>query len=219
MKLLLNNHEIHDIKLQKATLGDILNTVQKDRVAECEVISGIWVDDQPLTADLLAQWKDRPASEFTETRIDAPHRNSLVAESLRLLAQNLGESNSERHTIVEHLHQGRSQDALEMLPDYLKIWDSIPQSLAIACNMIAVDMDTLEIFTPPTAQAGRSPDETDALVERIKNLVTILGQLKEALESSDLVLLADTIDYEFTDLTKDWQSLLEELANRFDVPN
>jgi hypothetical protein len=219
MKLLLNNNEIKDIATEKSTLGNILNTVQNDRVAQCEVISGIWVDGQALTAEQLSEWKDRPVSEFSETRIDAPHRNSLAAESLRLLAQNLGESNSERHQVVEHLHQGRSQEAVEILPDYLQIWDSIPQSLVIACNLIAVDIDSLEIYSPATGSSEQTSDPTDRLVDRIEALVAILAQLKESLESSDLVLLGDIIDYEFADMTHDWQCLLEELANRFDVPN
>jgi len=219
MKLLLNGNEINDIATGQATLGDILKTIQEDRVSECEVISAIWVDGEQLTADQLSQWKDRPVSDFSETRIDAPHRNSLASESLRILAQNLGESNAERHQIVEHLHQGRSQEAMKMMPGYLQIWEGIQQSLAIACNLISIDMDSLEIYTPTTAQPDQSEEQTDRIIDRIENLLNILGQLKESLESSDLVLLGDIIDYEFCDLTKDWQSLLEELANRFDVPN
>lgn len=219
MKLLLNGNEINDIATDQDSLGEILKNIQDSQVAHDAVISGIWIDGEPLTADLLSQWKDRPASDFAETRIDAPHRNALAAQGMRTLSCGLAESKDERHQIVEHLHQGRSTEAMKILPGYLELWHNIHQSLASACRLLNVEMDSLEIFSPTTAQTATDPHNCDRLTDRSAHLIQILGQLKQALESADLVLLADIIDYEFADLTSDWQTLLDELANRFDVPN
>ena len=96
MKLLLNDREVTDAVPENASLGAALMAVQERHIAEDEVISTILVDDEPLTADLLAEWKNRPMEEFGSVQIEAPKRNILASKGLRLLSEGLSESNELR---------------------------------------------------------------------------------------------------------------------------
>ena len=81
MKFLLNGQEIEDEIGDNTPLGVALSDVQSQNIADNEVIAAIWVDGEQLTAELLSQWKDRPVRDFLETRIDAPKKNKLAADS------------------------------------------------------------------------------------------------------------------------------------------
>ncbi len=74
MRLLLNGRELSGVLPGDATLGVALLEVQKHHISEDEVIAAVAIDGQPLTAERLSDWKDRPVSEFSETHIEAPLR-------------------------------------------------------------------------------------------------------------------------------------------------
>ena len=210
MKLLLNEQEVTDSVPESATLGAALTAVQEQHIAEDEVISTIVVDDEPLTADLLSEWKNRPVEEFSSVQIEAPKRNLLASQGLRLLSQGLSESSEQREEIVDHICQGRHSQAMELLTGYLNLWDSIQQSLGSAARLIEVDLDSLEVYE------SSEPDEVKRVADRIHQLNEQLKQLQDALEAQDLVLLGDILEYEFGPLSEDWQHMLEQLADRFE---
>ncbi len=210
MKLLLNDREVTDSVPDNASLGAALMAVQEQHIAADEVISTILVDDEPLTADLLAEWKHRPMEEFSSVQIEAPKRNLLASQGLRLLSQGLSESSEQREEIVDHICQSRHSQAMEMLTGYLTLWDSIQQSLGSAARLIEVDLDSLEVYE----STGNA--EVKRVADRIHQLSEQLKQLQNALEAQDLVLLGDILEYEFGPLTDDWQRMLEQLADRFE---
>ena len=200
MKLLLNDQEVTEAVPENATLGAALTAVQERHIGEDEVISTILVDNEPLTADLLSEWKNRPVGEFGKVQIEAPKRNLLASSGLRLLSQGLSESNEQREEMVDHICQGRHNQAMEMLTGYLHLWDSVQQSLGSAARLIEVDLDTLEIEESPGTQ------EMQKATDRIQQLTEQLKQLQEALEAQDLVLLGDILEYEFLPLLKKYGS-------------
>jgi hypothetical protein len=212
MKLLLNGREVDGIISKESTLGTALKIVQDQQIKDDAVISAVWVDGEPLTADTLSRWKDRPVADFQETRVDAPSKSALAATSLATLAEGLGESKADREAIVEHIHQGRSTEAMKLLPGYLGIWEGVQQSLSSIGRLLEIDLNSLELYS----DQGKSDDwQPTFVVDQIHDLSSKLAEIKQALEASDLVLLGDVLAYEFADLTESWRQTLEELAERF----
>ena len=210
MKLLLNDKEVTETVPENASLGAALMAVQEQHIGQDEVISTIVVDDEPLTADLLSAWKNRPVEEFGSVQIEAPKRNLLASQGLRLLSEGLSESNEQREEIVDHICQGRHRQAMEMLTGYLSLWDSIQQSLGSAARLIEVELDSLEVYE----SAGS--DKVMRVADRIHQLTEQLKQLQDALQAEDQVLLGDILEYEFGPVTDDWRQMLEQLADRFE---
>lgn len=208
MRLLLNGEELETELAGEPTLGATLSVVQEHHIEGDHVISAVVLDGEPLTAEQLSAWKDRPVSEFGEARIEAPHRRELASYGLRLLARGLAESNAEREGIVDGFCQGRHGGAVELLVGYLQVWDTTQQTLASVTRMVEID----EAWELKGETVG-SPEQT---AERIKDLSEQLRQLKGALEAQDWVLLSDLLEYEFGPLTVDWQKMLEHLADDLD---
>ena len=212
MKLLLNGHELEGVIEDETTLGVALLKVQNEEIGNQEVISSVWIDGEPLTAERLAEWKDRPTRDFCEARINAPTRRQLTAKSLTALSQSLTESKVEREQIVDHICKGRSEEAMKALPDYLEIWNTVQRALAGVCRLLDLDLESLEVYGP---QAYTGADRSQMVTIRLGQLTQLLQQMKDALQAADLVVLGDIVNYDLADLTDDWQDLLEELADRF----
>ncbi len=219
MKIVINGSELDTDLHQDATLGTALKIIQDEKVSNDSVISSIWIDGEPLSAQLLSEWKDRPASEFGEARIDAPNKRLLASNSLRILSEGLAESVNDRNEVVKQLQQGQSEGAMKLLPPYLNLWGGIQESISSVSRLLDLDLTNIEIISIDQSSNNGSGQKTKMLVEHIDHLAEILMQMKESLESGDLVLLGDTLDYEFADLTDNWQKILLELADRLDQPN
>lgn len=207
MRLLLNGEELEGVMPAQATLAGALQAVQDQEIPADHVIAGIWIDDDPLTAELLSQWKDRPAEEFSEARIEAASRNALAANGLRILGEGLHESKADREKIVDCLCQGRSSEAMGLLNDYLQIWLGVQQTIAGACRLVQIPLEQLEIDRP----ADCPPAD-----ELINHLAEELQQLKSALEAGDFVLVGDILDYEFGGITENFQIILDRLADQIE---
>ena len=208
IKMLLNNQEIETEFNDDSTIGTALCSVQ-DYIAEDQVISAVYLDGEPLTAELLQEWKNRPVDDFCEARIEAPKRNNLAAQGLRLLAQGLANSGAEREQIGDLLAQGKPAQAMDMLGQYLGLWNNIQQTLASAARLMETDLDNLEITF-----GENGPAKT--VREHIDDLTAQLLEIKNSLEAQDLVLLGDVLEYEFGPLTENWQGMLEQLADTFE---
>jgi len=208
MRILLNGQEIDAAASDDVTLGTALLNVQEQNLAQDEVISAIWVDDEPLTAERLSIWKDKPVSEFAETRIEAPPRNTLASKGLRMISQGLAKSESQREQIVEDVCQGRLGQAMEKLTSYLEIWKALEQTVGSVCRLLDVDLEQ--------DAADQQSESIQMVQKRLDELTKQLAELKSALEASDLVLVGDILDYEFGDISKQWCEVLESLADELD---
>ena len=194
---------------EETTLGAVLLAVQEEDLADEAVISEVWVDDEALTAERLAELKDRPVSSFGEARIEAPDRNTLAIQSLRDLAARLGASGVEREELVEAICQGRSGEAMAKLSSYLAVWNGCQQTIGGVCRLLAVQLEG-----PAEGEAGDA--RLGAVVEQLGRLGEQLGELRSALQAGDWVLIGDILDYEFGDITEGWCEALEGLAKEME---
>ncbi|KPK72617.1 MAG: hypothetical protein AMJ79_15600 [Phycisphaerae bacterium SM23_30] len=213
MKLLLNGQELEQMEPVPTTLGVALVTVQEKHIAGDQTIATVYIDGEPLTAERLAEWKDRPVDDFQEAHIQSLKRNILAAQGLRLVADDLGESRNQREQIVDHLCRGRSTEAMKMLNGYLQVWNTVQQTLAGAGRLLEIELDTLEVSLP-----AEDPDQRQIrpLADLFNHLTEQLKELKSSLEAQDLVLLGDILEYEFGPLTENWHRMLNQVADTFE---
>lgn len=242
MNILLNGEKLAGIAQEGETLGTVLLAVQDQHISEDEVVSTIWVDDEPLTAERLAAWKHRPVGDFCEARIEAPSRNSLAINGLQMVAQGLSDSGQQREQIVDDICQGRSGDAMTRLAHYLHLWDTTQKTVGSVSRLLNIDpthsQEAQETTDTPRAtntmdttdatnatDAADAVDATDAadvsetayqarvVAEQANQLTEQLQELKSALEAGDMVLVGDILDYEFGDITENWCNMLNGLAD------
>jgi len=211
MRILLNGQELHGIADTTATLGVALSAVQEQFIDDDQVIANINVDGEPLTAERLAAWKGRPVGDFSEAHIEALKRKQLAAHGLRLMAQGLADSITDRNQITDHLRQGRSDQAMPLLNGYLQVWYTAQQTIAGVARLLEINLDTVEVYSPCSSAETNAPQP---LSQRIATLTEQLSQLKAALQAGDFVLLGDILDYEFDDLSEAWVEMFEQLATR-----
>jgi len=206
MRLILNSQELDEVFPAETTLGAALQAVQQ-YIDEDEVIADISIDGEPLTAEQLAAWKNRPVDEFSEARIEAANRNALAAKGLRILAEGLQHSKAERENIVDLIGQGQGSQAIKLLGAFLEVWLGVQNTIASAGRLLDVELDQLTLTGDP---------DSYRVIDYVNQLAEQFSELKIAIEAGDLVLVGDILDYEFGDITERWQDMIEKLADQIE---
>lgn len=203
MKLMLNDSELDVSFPADASLGSVLLNVQDNDIMDNQVLASIWIDGDELTADRLSEWRDRPISDFSEAKIEAPSRNEMALLGLCSVIDALNDSITHRNKLVDDICQGRAGQAVGDLSDYLSTWNGLQQTIGSVTRLLEVEISGLEEY----CQELGSP-----LEEQVQNLNEQLTELKSALEAGDLVLIGDIIEYEFGELTSNWVETLEQIG-------
>ena len=203
MKLMLNDSELDVSFPADASLGSVLLNVQDNDIMDNHVLASIWIDGDELTADRLSEWRDRPISDFSEAKIEAPSRNEMALLGLCSVIDALNDSITHRNKLVDDICQGRAGQAVGDLSDYLSTWNGLQQTIGSVTRLLEVEISGLEEY----CQELGSP-----LEEQVQNLNEQLTELKSALEAGDLVLIGDIIEYEFGELTSNWVETLEQIG-------
>ena len=208
MNIYVNSEPVEMEHDTDETLASVLSLVQENFFEPGHIVTGIVVDGEVLLPEKLAEIKELPVSEFTEVNMVVRPANKFAAEGLITVSSHLEQSIALRSEVVEFLQQGKMQPAMEKLNEYAQFWAGLQSTLASACRIVGVDIETLEVFD----DKGNS----EPIMDSIQNLSDQLGEVKAALEAGDLVLLGDILEYEFGDLTENWCALLVKLAAQFD---
>lgn len=193
------------------SLSEILMLVQDNCFEPGMIVTAILLDGEMLEPQRLAELKTQPVSDFTELNFVVRPANTFAAEGLITVCGHLDHSIALRSELVESLQQGNTRLAMQKLNDYIKFWSGLQSTLASACRIVNVDVESLEVV-------DEDQEATLVVMDHITSLSEQLSEVKSALESGDMVLLSDIIEYEFSDLTANWRNLLYKMALQFD-PN
>ncbi len=209
MDIYINSESIELNYDSENTLADVLSLVQDNFFETGNIVTGIIVDGEVVQPERLAELKQAAADSFGEVNLVVRPANRFAAEGLLTVCDHLEFSIALRTDVVDALQQGKAQYAMEKLGEYVQFWAGLQSTLGSACRLVGVNIEELEVF-------GEDGSEPILIVEHIKELSEQLSEVKNALESGDLVLLGDILGYEFADLTDSWRDILQKMALQFD---
>ena len=82
-------------------------------------------------------------------------------------------------------------------------WQDLQKLFGNICNLLQVDL-----------QAEEWQSLNDQLTPALERLTEQLGELREAADIGDFVLLADLMEYELAPLAEEWQDLCEQFLGQ-----
>jgi len=146
----------------------------------------------PGLEDRLAQ----PLEQFNRIEFHTGPAAVLVQDALEQSLELLNSTAGPRREAADALTQGRTQEAATLLGDCLQGWAQVHQAIVQSVVLLKLDASALTVGDQPLEAA-------------LETIVTQLRGIKEALAAGDYVLLADILQYEFDDVTRRWQGVIE----------
>ena len=193
---------IDDLPMGIATgsLGDVLLAAQKELEPLGRIIVEVLLDGQPLIGDQLFDRQEEPLGDMTLNLITANPRE-LVVDTLGEIHRMLQVAGEQQNEAADFLQRDDQRAALERIGESMTIWQQTERAVRESAQIMEVSLEDLVI------DAFTFSELTADLIER-------LSGLRDLLQANDFVAVADTLQYEWPDVTMRWQKAIEKLMEQ-----
>lgn len=198
MELFVDDSKVDSTALNQGTVEDALRRVQSDLCAPGDTVVAVRCNGEEIPGDTMAQTLRRPLSACERLEVFTGSKAALVTEAMGQALASLEQTDEECQRVAELLTEGKTVDAIQALGDCLGVWQQIHDAVAKSIQILELDLNTTMVKGQPLVQLITKPKE-------------ILLQIKNALVSQDHVLLADILQYEFSEVSQQWQEIADAL--------
>ena len=113
-------------------------------------------------------------------------------------SESLRQTESACQEIAVQINEGRVQEGISALAECVAAWQQIQDAVGKSLEMLQIDPRKISIRDEPLEDVIRKPAD-------------VLVQIKQALQAPDHVLLADILQYEFSQVVQQWQMIVARL--------
>ena len=182
------------------TVEQAVQHIQADVCGSDRMVVSLRCDGQAVPAEAMTDTLSRSISSFDRLDIATGTKSSLVIEAMEQASTCLSETEAACRQTAEMLTEGKTAEAAQSLRDCLRVWQQIHEAVAHSIEMLRLDLEQATVNDRPLLEIIGRP--RDALL-----------QVRDALQSQDYVLLADILQYEFSEVTDCWQAVIGRLRH------
>lgn len=201
MRLFVDDSEVDTGFLANQTLEEALRHVQANLCAPGHMVVGLRCDGETILSDAMAATLHEPATKFDRVDVITNTADALVSDALREASTVLDETTAGCEQAANLLVEGKTAEGISALGECLGGWQQIHDAVVKSIELLDIDPDQMTVRDEPFRDVIARPKQA-------------LIQIKESLESKDYVLLADILQYEFSEVTDMWHEMFDMLERR-----
>jgi len=186
-----------------ATLEQAIRAAQNTLDAARRIVVGFRCDGEEMVGPAMIAALRKPAKSFDRVEAYSAAKVDLVVETMTHAADSLDEVETETGEVAQWLVQGRSAEAIPRLGSCLTVWQQVHDAVTKSLTLLDLDPAVTEI----------REQTFDAAMARPRD---VLLQIKNALLAQDYVLLADVLQYEFSEVTQLWHAMITRVREEAD---
>ncbi len=201
MAIYLDDERLLDI--EATDLGSVIESASCQLECAGRIVVEVKIDGESLIGEEVAKRSDDPVVDH-EVRLYSANPKTLVLATLEQVREQLAEALKLQEQAAGKLQQDEPSEALKQLSQSIDIWLQLQQAVYQSSRLLGVNLDELEL------EQGSVPEMTDELVNRLK-------EMKDLVTNNDTVGLADMLAYEWPDIAKRWDCMIEKLIESVDA--
>ena len=198
MQVLIDGKTIEDTFPGDATIESTLRRVQQHHCPSSRLVVGIRCDDVEVDGEEIAGKLSERTGTIEKLEVLTSTKHDLVIGAMLQASQALQESESACQRIGEQMNEGQATEGVKALGECLSVWQQIHEAVTKSLTMLQLDPESMFVRDEP-------------LIDLITRPRDVLVQVKQALMAQDYVLLADVLQYEFSDVTETWYAVLNAI--------
>jgi len=180
------------------TLGNLIDEARATLTGNDRVIVGVVCDGIDVTGQDLDAKMAESLDQFQRVDLQSGEPGRLVRDALEQARELLAGTEQRRQQAVDALTRGDQSEATTTLRDCFRDWLQVHTGIAQSLAFLELDPATFTVAGKPLEPA-------------LAGVTERLQQVREAIVTGDDVLLADTLQYEFDQITGTWKATIEAI--------
>ena len=195
MQVLLDDN-VCDVVAQ--TVGEAIAACANLAQAHGRLIVDVHVDGARWSEQQLGS-AERQTATAEVVELTSADPTELVRQTFDDAAQALSDADELQHEAARLLQSDQRTICMDKLGEALSIWLTVQQAIVKGSQVIELKLDAITVNGTP-------------ILTSIVQLNEHLQMLRTALEQDDQIALADALLYEFPDVVRQWQEILQHLT-------
>ena len=181
---------------ESVSVDGVFEQVLGNLRAQGRIVKAFGCDGEEVQAEDHERVLGEPAANYARLDFVSCEPSELAIDALSRVQAMLMDLAPTKDEAVEKLNQGQTSEAMALLSVFFDAWRQSQEAVMQSAQLMQLDLQ------------GVSADGV-SIVEVFERFAEQFRQLKEALEASDHVTLADIINYEADQTTQLWIDLIE----------
>lgn len=183
--------------LAGATLGEIIDAASRQVEARGRVVVEVHLNGESLIGDEIEK---KRASNIGggEVRLITANPRELAAETLGQVLTLLNDARDAQAQAAELFQQDNAPEAIRQIGRAVEVWQQTQQAVLFSSMLVGLKLDDQKFDNEPLTAM------TDGLLRQIT-------ELRDMLTANDTVALADSLGFEWSEMTDRWQRMIHEM--------
>ncbi len=188
------------VELAGDRLAEVLAAASERLEPRGRLIVEVAIDGQALVGEQLDE-HGQMAVDGREIRLRSVEPVELVVAALTDSRAGLGEARELQMQAAELLQQDEAESAMRKVAGVVGLWQQVQAAVIQSLRLTSVRLEDLDVD-------GQSSQQL------IEQLLEQLKQVRQLLQDSDTIGLADTLAYEWPTTLERWDRMIELLIDR-----
>jgi hypothetical protein len=191
------------VALQGGSLRALLAAAREHLAPEGRMVVQVQLDGQPVVEEALDS--DQPTDfSAVEVQMYSASPADLAVGALEQAREQIAGARELQEQAADLLQQDEPAQALDKVGQSIAGWIQAQQAVTQVAELLGLDLATIRV-------------EGEPVTTRTQDLLTRLVELKELLEASDHVALADALAYEWPETTEKWDAALGAIVQHIET--
>jgi hypothetical protein len=206
MVVSIDGEECTHLKTEGGTLGDLLKTVKNVLADQGRMVVGIVCDGNLLAPDVIESFLQQSMETFTRVDFQTSKPDLLAKNSLEACREYIAEITDRIDDVVEKFQKTSVQEAVSELGPIFARLNETYRGLQGIFQLMKTDPQGIELSTGSAEKA-------------MIGVVSLLKEIKKALENHDYVQLGDLLQYELRPTVLQWNQIIDNLSELLNREN
>lgn len=180
-----------------STLGDILDAASQQVESRGRIVVEVHLNGEPLIGEEIDKQRSA-AVQGSEVRLITANPRELASETLGQVLTLLEDARDAQSQAAELFQQDKAPEAIRQIGRAVEVWQQTQQAVLFSSMLVGLKLDDQTFENEPLTAM------TDGLLRQIT-------ELRDMLAANDTVALADSLGFEWPEMTDRWQRMINEM--------
>lgn len=181
-----------------ATLGAVLDVAQQRLSQAGRMLVEITLNGETLIGAALDTRRETPVMGV-QVNLESADPHELAEGVLEQVRAALADAREAQKQAADFFQQDQSDKAMAQIGHAIAVWQQVQEAVLHSSQLVRMDLNAKEFEGRPMT------DLTNALLTQLKSLRDLIG-------AGDTVALADSLAYEWPEMTDRWDRMIGEMT-------